>query len=789
MAGIRSVAKSALQAAALAGASSIALMGAANAQEFAQATDVTGVTVEGQVAAPASPKYTAPLLDTPQTITIVDHELIEQQSLLNLRDVLSTLPGITFGAGEGGGGYGDSINLRGFSANSDITVDGVRDSAQYSRTDPFYIEQIELMSGANSVYSGSGSVGGTINIVSKTPTMRNSSVVTGALGSDAYGRVTADVNRVIDGDIGFRLNAMIHSNDAPGRDVEDYHRFGLFPSITFGLGGRTQLTFSYLHQEDENTPQYGVPYALNAYNNGPFPGVSTEDYFGYSNIDTQEITVDQFTATLDHRFNEKTSLRSLLRYQEVSQYSLTSAVQGTFCLASGINPYSGAACAPTNSYAPSGPRGNVRDSLNTILYSQTDLRLDFDTGPLSHAVVLGLSLMHEDYGLSNGNVLRNPFAATPTPAVPTLVLSNPNSVWTGPVNFVQGGGVLSSGLAASGALEGQRDNYALYAFDTIELSPHWEINGGVRVERNEGENRTGYFTAYGYLPGGTVNGNELGAASPGAPGGALNGWSPWFSNEDTLVSYRLGLVYKPIDSASLYFVYGNSETPSQTTVSGACTAATCNVDPEEAVTYELGAKWDAFGGRLQLTGAIFRNERTNFRVASGDPSVPEQQLDGSSRVDGVALGMAGLITDHWSIFANYTYLDSEIEQSISDFLIGGGTVDFQAGDPLPTTPENSFSFWTTYETSGGFTIGYGATYQGEYTFNRASSTSALYYTEPYWVHRAMIAYEVTDHFVLQLNVNNLFDETYYTRIRNNATSGWATPGDARNFVLSANLRY
>jgi catecholate siderophore receptor len=112
-------------------------------------------------------KYTEPLLDTPQTITVVNRDRMEQQNLLGLRDVLSTLPGITFGAGEGGGGYGDSITLRGFNANSDITTDGVRDSAQYSRTDSFNLEAIELINGANSVYSGAGSVGGNINLVSK----------------------------------------------------------------------------------------------------------------------------------------------------------------------------------------------------------------------------------------------------------------------------------------------------------------------------------------------------------------------------------------------------------------------------------------------------------------------------------------------------------------------------------------------------------------------------------------------------------------------------------------------
>jgi catecholate siderophore receptor len=102
------------------------------------ATRLDGIEVTGdRVDKPASPKYTEALIDTPQTITVVDKATMDQQGLLSLRDVLTTLPGITFGAGEGGGGYGDSINLRGFSANTDITVDGVRDSAQYSRTDNF----------------------------------------------------------------------------------------------------------------------------------------------------------------------------------------------------------------------------------------------------------------------------------------------------------------------------------------------------------------------------------------------------------------------------------------------------------------------------------------------------------------------------------------------------------------------------------------------------------------------------------------------------------------------------
>ena len=123
---------------------------------------------------------------------------------------------------------------------------------------------------------------------------------------------------------------------------------------------------------------------------------------------------------------------------------------------------------------------------------------------------------------------------------------------------------------------------------------------------------------------------------------------------------------------------------------------TCNVDPEEAETFEIGGKVDS-NGRLSLTAALFRNERSQFNVASGDVAIPEQQLDGNSRVHGIALGAVGTVGMKWSIFANYTYLDSEVVQSVSDLALGGGTIDILAGDPLPNTPEHSASVWTTYK--------------------------------------------------------------------------------------------
>ena len=270
-----------------------------------QAKELDTVEVHGErVQKASSPKYTEALVDTPQTITVLTSEVMAQQNLLGLRDVLSTLPGITFGAGEGGGGYGDSINLRGFTASSDITTDGVRDSAQYTRTDNFNLDSIELINGANSAMSGAGSVGGTINLVSKVAREGDFSTFTVGAGTDKYGRVTADTNHDIENGIAVRLNAMVHQNDVPGRDHESFQRWGFAPSIVFGLGSDTRVTLSYLHQSDDNLPQYGVPFALNTYNDGPLPGVDPETYFGYRNVSGQQIDVDMLTAVFEHDFND-----------------------------------------------------------------------------------------------------------------------------------------------------------------------------------------------------------------------------------------------------------------------------------------------------------------------------------------------------------------------------------------------------------------------------------------------------------------------------------------------------
>jgi catecholate siderophore receptor len=768
-----------------------------------QATELDAIEVQGtKIDKASSPKYTEALLDTPQTITVVSKQTMDQQGLIGLRDVLSTLPGITFGAGEGGGGYGDSINLRGFTANSDITTDGVRDSAQYTRSDNFNLESIELVNGANSVFSGAGSVGGNINLVNKTAREGDSNAFTIGAGTDGFGRITADSNFDLDKGVAVRLNAMVHQNDVPGRDYEEFKRWGFAPSVAFGLGSDTRFTLSYLHQSDENLPQYGVPYYRNAFHDGPLPGVDTSNYYGYHNIDKQEIDVDMLTGVFERDFSDSLTLRSLARFHKVDQLSSVSATQGTWCLADGTNPATGAACAagvPSGSYAPSGPRGYVRDSSNAIAISQTDLTAHFNTGTVEHALVAGFSFSNETFDLDTGSVLRN--ADGSTPAAPRMSLENPDSLWTGPVNYFR-----------TARTKGTLSNQALYLFDTLKFGEKWAVNLAARYEHNEGDSSNYVVKTYTAPTPTNPNPDNSNLGSVGA--------RTVFKNEDDLFSYRAGVIYKPVENGSVYLSYANSKTPSKASVNGACTLLTCEVDPETAVNIELGTKWELLDQRLSLTAALFRNERQNYKVA--DPVNPEnpsgeQQLDGKARVQGVALGVAGNITREWSVFANYTYLDSEVIDGVSkycaanpnDHLLAGAPVnadnvncsnsaffpDPLKGNPLTNTPKHSASLWTTYSLNA-WTFGYGATYLGEAYFNNNSlpatnpvtnPTAAVLYKSPdYWTHRAMVGYQVNENFDLQLNINNLFDKEYYTRIRNN---GWATPGEARFAMLTATFKF
>ena len=196
-------------------------------------TTPESVEVVGRTSPLSSSKYTEPLRDIPQTVTVIPKDVIEKQGATTLRDVLRNVPGLTMTAGEGGAPAGDNLTLRGFSARNDIFVDGVRDLGPQSR-DPFNLEQVEVVKGPGSAYTGRGSAGGTINLTSKAPGLTPSYGGTLVLGNAGMKRATADLNAPLarlgmSERTAFRLNLLAHDSGVAGRDVVEKERWGVGP--------------------------------------------------------------------------------------------------------------------------------------------------------------------------------------------------------------------------------------------------------------------------------------------------------------------------------------------------------------------------------------------------------------------------------------------------------------------------------------------------------------------------------------------------------------------------------
>ncbi len=712
-----------------------------------------------QVKTLSTTKYSVPLRDVPQTVQVIPEEVTKEQAATTLRDVLRNVPGITMAAGEGGGGaQGDNFRIRGFNSRSDIFVDGVRDYGIYNR-DPFNYEQIEVYKGPASSNSGRGSAGGSLNLVTKTPKLDSFTRVDGMVGTDDLYRVTLDINEPLfrnqnyassggkgsysgkgsygkqgyggksvlldDSGAAFRLNLLYHDQDAPGRDVVEQNRWGVAPSVAFGLGTDTRLTLSYLHLEEDNVPDYGLPFvpydathpALIGHA-GTVPPSSFHNFYGLRGLDFEDITTDMVGVLFEHDFSDDVKVRNFTRYSKNDVQSYIAAPRFTNPRVPGtIN----------RDY-------KARDQVYETWSNTTDFTFEFETGALEHTLVAGFEFIAEDQvsGSFTGNFLGSTTANRAFPAT-NLFNPNPNDPYS--VTFTRGLDEFAT-----------VDTRSAYLFDTVEITDSLKYIGGLRYDHVELE----------------INDRV-------APVGRV----------DEFVSWRSALVYNPVDNASVYFGYGTSFSPSGDSVTGLslstrdernATIDLTDVDPEKSQSFELGTKWDVLEDKLSLTGALFRTEKTDARTQ--DPVTGDITLDGEQVIQGFELGAVGNITDSWRIFAGYVYTDSEVTDSLDPRDIG---------KRLGNTPLHTFNIWSVHDLPGGFQVGVGTQYIDE----RVNNIDALYYMEGYWLVDAMLGYQVSDNLTLRLNVHNLLEEDYVDRPSGNHF----VPGAGRAVSLSASMEF
>jgi catecholate siderophore receptor len=672
----------------------------------------------------SSPKYTAPLRDTPRTITVIPETVIQSTGSATLVEALRTVPGITFGAGEGGNPVGDRPFIRGSDTQSSTFVDGMRDIGSQSR-EVFNLESIEVSKGASGAFGGRGAPGGNINLASKAAKVGNFVAASVSPGSADYIRGTVDTNYMVSDSIAVRFNAMGHDAGVAGRDVVHNSRWGVAPSVSFGLGKPTRAMASYYHLQSDDIPDTGIPYNNPAFvprtdglprvlptgDGGPLTIVDRSTFYGLKDRDFRKEHVNTGTFRLEHDFNSRLTIRNLTRYTQSKQDYIWTQPDD-----SKGNLY----------YGLLWRRNNNRISDVESAINQTDLFGVFQTARVKHSFSTGVEFSREKgendaYTVATGTNTC-PAGAGAASAFNCTDLFNPdaNDPWTGSI------------ARNNNPTNSQTVTRSAYVFDTLDFHPKWQATLGVRLDDYGAD-----FTS--------TRAADTGLRSD-------------FHRNDTLVNYQAGVTFKPTPKGSVYASFATSAQPTGNALAqGSDSSALSsvineNLKPEKNQSVEVGTKWDVFGSRALVTAAYFHNTTDNARITLQDGTVA---MAGKRRIDGVELGLSGKITDKWQAFGGYTFLDSELVSNGGS----GAAFGLQDGAAFPNTPKNSFSLWSTYAVLPNLNAGGGIFYVSKVWGSEPNNK----WVPSYWRVDAMATYTLTPHVGVQLNIQNLTNELYYDK--------------------------
>ena len=387
-------------------------------------------------------KTSVPLRDVPQTVTVINRELIADLSMQGMGDVVRYVPGITMGQGEG---HRDQPTIRGNSSTADFFIDGVRDDAQYFR-DLYNVERVEALKGSNAMIFGRGGGGGVINRAMKEAdwTPLRELVLQG--GSYHNRRTTLDVGQGLGDRIAGRVNG-IYERSELFRDGVLLKRHGIHPTMTYlSSSGSTRATLGYENFVDHRTVDRGIPSFAGRPAEAP---LST--FFGNPSLSTSDARAHSSAATVDHRTGSGFGVRNSTRFTAYEKFYQ--------------NVFPGAVTADRSGVSLSA-YNNSHDRRN--LLSQTDFTGIARTGSVSHTLLMGVELGRQvtdnfrNTGYFNG--------ASTTISVP---VSSPTNFT--PVQFRQ-----SATDADNHVTNTMR---SIYAQDQVEISPQLQLLAGLRYER------------------------------------------------------------------------------------------------------------------------------------------------------------------------------------------------------------------------------------------------------------------------------------------------------------------
>jgi len=735
-----------------------------------QASDTVSVTSSADSSVTMA-KFTEPLIETPQSVSVVPQYVMQDQGVSTLRDALRDVPGISLAAGEAGA-QGDNLTIRGFTARNDIFLDGIRDFGSYYR-DSFDYEQVDVLEGPAGIQFGRGSTGGVVNQETKAPGVEKFEDVQAQFGTDLTRRLTADINSPLSSHLGgtaFRANVMTEEAGVAERDAAEIRRFGIAPSISSGINAKTSATLSYEHLSEDDTPDYGVPWLFNK-----LAPANRRSYFGFPDENYLKTNDDIMTLRVEHDFSAGFNVHTIARAanyprqaqitepQICSNASISVPVGGVVSTLPTLAYNSTETCP----YTPETPASEItqvnRNQIQTksvegVLWDQTEVSARFKTVGIRHDLVAGF-----EGGQEISNPTRYSYAISGANTVPDTTLLDPNEAQP-----FAGTGYITS------IVHTKSKSVGVYFIDTAKLGRLFELSGGIRWDRFD----TGYSL---YQP------------TPPS-GGTVTVAVPALHRLDKQPSYRAALVFKPSTRGSMYFDYGTSWDPDAESLSLSVGLVNGNVAPEENKSYEAGAKWSFLNERLLTEGAWFRTEKNNAHETSPTNS-NEIVAAGNQLVQGVQFSVVGRMPHGMDLVLGYAFLDSSV--LYSRFF------PTAVGYPLANVPRQTFNLFVTHRLPLRLSGGFGGNYVGA----RSASSTVPYVptgfapnpnglgfvvtsvatkqVPGYWMFSAMLKRPLTENVELQANFNNILNR-YYIDLPH---PSHLIPGAGASALFGVNFRF
>lgn len=696
------------------------------------AADETSASEEGDILVTARRAYRGDFdeLEIPQANQEIGAEILRDVNVLDLNTALDLSASVA--RQNNFGGLWNSFSIRGFSGDinlpSGFLVNGFNAGRGFGGPrDISGIEAVEVLKGPRSALYGRGEPGGTINLITKRPQFETSGYVQLQAGSFDLFRGDVDLQTTLGDSAGVRV-AGFFEDAGSFRDGKETQKFGIYPSVRVDLGENSSVVYELEYTSQELPQDRGVIFSQQF-------GFSPAEFFTGEPDALIDTEVLGHQLEFEHNFSDDWSILLGAGYRETSLFG--DAYENNF---GSRQPYLVDGEAISRFF-------RFRDYEAEYLALRGEVSGEFDTGSLRHRVIAGI-----DYDEFDNDQIANRFrqggiggAASSTLDPETyllLFLDNPQyGIFPRP-----------DAAAQIDRLE-TTSGFGFYIQDQIDLTDRLQIRIGGRFDDFDQE---------------LINRRSDPAAVS--------------TSSNSAFSPQGGIVFRASDGVSLYASYGEGIRQ----LSGADFEGN-SFDPNKSTSLEAGIKLDLAslfpGVQGSASATVFDVDQSNILIFDPRPEAAGELIPaGEARSRGFELDANASLDSGLSIWLSYAYVDAEYTNSGTD---SATFTTFDAGEPLINSPDHQLSVQVSQSVTVANVdaqFGGGVLHVGE----RNGEVGGDFTLPSYTTARVFAEIEPIDGMAIRLDVDNLFDETFYT---DSFASVWVQPGAPRTFRVSARFSF